>query len=120
MCVCAQTTSVPVTVITDIEYPGCSTSLPATKSSSHVSLTPITAVFAFEARTIYSSSLGSKLLATIWIKCKPFLRKQLNSSDSTSSMWDGVVITGMSLQWSAGNGRASNEDPSHRKENYLR
>ena len=94
--------------MTKDKFAGISTSLSSTESSSHVSLTPITAAFVFEAITI-NCSLGSTLLALRWIKCKPFRRKQLISSDSTYSMLDGVVVTGKSLKWSSANERASNE-----------
>ena len=53
------------------------------------------------------------LLAKSWIKS--FRINQLSSSDSTTSMLDGVVFTGMSLKWSSANGRASNEHRSHSK-----
>ena len=61
------------------------TEYPSSPQLSHpvVLLTPITAAFVFEVRTISSSSLGSKLLALRWIKYKPYLTKQLNSSHST-------------------------------------
>ena len=63
----------------------------------------------FEARTINSSSFGNKFLALRCITFMPLLKK-INPWDSTSmpfgerpssTRFDGVVVSGMSLKWSS-------------------